>query len=50
MKNKGCGIDICGVTTIDSYGDEDVDIQTCGEYCSYHKEVHYCDKCKGATQ
>ena len=41
-KNKGCGKEVCGVT-IDIDGD--VDISLCGDYCSYHREVHYCDKC-----
>ena len=46
-KVKGCGKEVCAVQVrgIDNKG-EDTDIQTCGEYCPYHKQIHYCDKCK----
>ena len=48
---KGCGIEVCAVVTkTDGKTNDEPDIQGCGEFCPYHKEIHYCDNCLAKLQ
>jgi len=45
---KGCGKEVCAVETrTDGKLDDEPSIQICGEYCPYHKKVHFCKDCEG---
>jgi len=43
----GCGREVCAVETkTDGKLDDEPSIQVCGEYCPYHKKIHYCKECE----